>query len=115
MLHLIAILVAVTVACSAFAQKTHKNPPMPAHKITAAQAQAAAVKKYPGTVVGKVELENEDGKWQYAVNVRSGKKLREIMVDAKSGKIASVEVTSPAEEAKEKAAEEKAKGKHKGG
>lgn len=86
-------------------------------KITAAQAQKVALAKYPGKVVGKVELENEDGKWQYSVMVRSGKTLREVNVDANTGKIANVEVTTDAKEAKEKAAEakEKNKDKKKGG
>ena len=74
-------------------------------KISSAQAQKAALAKYHGSVVGKVELENEEGKWQYAVNVRSGKILREVMVDANSGKIASVEVTSAKEERAEAKAE----------
>ncbi len=81
----------------------------PHAKISARQAQKAALAKYPGKVVGKIELENEEGKWQYAVNIRSGKKLREVMVDANTGKIANVEVTTPKDEAKEKAAELKHK------
>jgi hypothetical protein len=85
----------------------------PHAKITAAQATKAALAKYHGTTVGKVELENEDGKWQYAVIIRSGKKMREVMVDANTGKIANVEVVTAGEEAKEKAAE--AKQKHKKG
>ncbi len=82
-------------------------------KISAAQARKVALAKYPGKVVGKIELENEEGTWQYAVMIQSGKKLREVMVNAKTGKIDNVEVTTAAKEAKEKAEEEKAK--HKGG
>ncbi len=76
-------------------------------RITAAQARATALKKYPGHVEGKVKLENEDGSWQYSVMIRSGKTLREVMVDAHTGKIASVEKTSKAEEQRE-AQQEKA-------
>jgi hypothetical protein len=83
------------------------------HHITADQATKSALAKYKGKVVGKVALENEDGKMQYSVNVRSGHTLREVMVDANTGKIASVEVTSKADEAKEAAAEKKAGGKGK--
>src|SRR5690348_4418737 len=61
-------------------------------KISAEQAKSVALKRYPGKVEGKINLENEEGSWQYAVNVRSGKKLREVMVNAKTGRIASVEV-----------------------
>lgn len=102
MKHALRLLVATSCLLSlSFAAPPHA-------KISAARARRAALAKYHGTVVGKVNLENEDGKWQYSVNVRSGKKLREIMVDAHTGKIASVEVTSKAEEAAE-AREEKAK------
>jgi len=97
------------------AQKHHtKHGHGARHKITADQARVVVLKKYPGKVVGKIALENEDGKMQYAVNVRSGKKLREVMVDANSGKIASVEVTTKAEEAKEAAAEARAEHKKSG-
>lgn len=82
-------------------------------KISAMQARKIALKKYPGMVEGKVKLENEEGSWQYAVNVRSGKTLREIMVNARTGKIASAEVTTKAEEQKEARAEAKAQKAHK--
>ena len=82
-------------------------------KITSQQAQLVALNKYPGTVEGKVALENEEGSWQYAVNVRSGKTLREVMVNATTGKIPNVEVTTKGEEAKEQKAEMKAAGNHK--
>lgn len=89
------------------AQATHTQM-QSAHahaRISASQAQAIALKKYPGTVEGKIALEDEEGSWQYAVNVRAGKTLREVMVNAVTGKIANVEVTTNAEEAKEQKAE----------
>lgn len=83
-------------------------------KISQKQARAAALKKYPGKVEGKIKLENEEGSWQYAVNVRSGKILREVMVNANTGKIANVEVTTKAEEEKEAKAEASKAMKHAG-
>jgi len=79
------------------------------HKFTANQARSIALHKYPGKVIGSIPLENEEGKWQYAVTIRSGKKLREVMVGADNGKIENVEVTTAKEEAKEKAADQKKK------
>ena len=107
----------VVAGCIAIASLSFAGQKSAHAKITAAQAQKTALAKYPGKVLGKVELENEDGSWQYAVMIRSGKKLREVMVDAKTGKIANVEETTDEKEAKEKAAEAKgkAKGKKKGG
>ncbi|HEY3413151.1 MAG TPA: PepSY domain-containing protein [Armatimonadota bacterium] len=108
---LFVALSALIASAAMAAPKPKAKAPAPKVKVTAVQASKAALAKYPGKVVGKVALENEDGKWQYAVNVRSAKTLREVMVDANTGKIASVEVTSPKEEAKEAAAEKKAAGK----
>lgn len=90
-------------AALSYGQKSHA-------KITPAQASKTALARYHGVVVGKVVLENEDGKWQYAVNVRSGKTMREVMVDSHTGKIASVEITTAKEE-KEEAKAEKNKAK----
>jgi hypothetical protein len=74
-------------------------------RIGVKKANEIAVKKYKGKVVGKTALENESGSWQYAVNVRTGKVMREVMVNAYSGKIEHVEVVT----AKKEAAEAKAK------
>jgi len=88
----------------AIAGQTHKT------KLTAAQAESAALKKYKkGHVQGKTALENEEGKWQYAVMVKVNGKLHEVMVDANSGKIASEETVTAKEEAAEKRAEEAGK------
>jgi hypothetical protein len=104
---LLSIAVVLVLAGLSFGQRFHA-------KITVAQAKKAALSKYHGKLVGKVPLENEDGKWQYAVTVRTGGVLREVMVDATTGKIASVEITTAREEAKEAAAEKsKAKKRHK--
>ena len=97
-----ALAAAALIACClpAIAQKPPKV------KITTAQANAIALKKFHGKVVGKTPLENEEGKWQYGVMVRSGKTLREVMVNAMTGKIDSVEVTTEAKERAEKKADE---------
>ncbi len=71
-------------------------------KITEARANAIVLKQFPGKLAAKTILENEEGKWQYGVMVRSGKILREVMVGAYSGKIETVEVTTSAKENIEK-------------
>ncbi len=103
-----SLIIVSALASMSFAQGPHA-------KISAAAAAKAALAKYPGKLVGgKIPLENEEGKWQYGVMVQSGKILREVMVDANTGKIANVEVTTAAKEVKEKAADEaKEKGKMK--
>ncbi len=91
------------------AQEGKAKAAAPKIKLTAKDANKIALKKFPGKVEGKTPLENEEGHWQYGVMVRSGKTLREVMVDANTGKIANVEVTTDKKEAKEKADEAKMK------
>ena len=79
-------LVSMLAGLPAIAQEKAPKP-----KFTAEQANSIAVKKYHGKVVGKTKLENEEGKWQYGVLVQTGKTLREVMVNARTGKIDSVE------------------------
>ncbi len=86
-------------------------------KISKKQAKRTVLAQFPGKIVGKIALENEDGVMQYAVNVRSGKILREVMVDATTGKIADIEVTTDAKESAEnkaEATEKKSEAKEKG-
>jgi uncharacterized protein YpmB len=99
----IAVMIAVLAVASVFAQ----GPKPVKHAYTAEQARAIAMKEYKGKVVGKVVLENENGKWQYAVMIQNGKKVREVMVGADSGKIEHVEITTLRKERAEQAAERK--------
>ncbi len=78
-----------------------------AAQITPAQAEAAAVKKIPGTAQS-ARYELEDGRWQYAVVVVDhAKRMYEVEVNAATGKVTDTEKTSPAEEASEAAADKK--------
>jgi hypothetical protein len=97
-----------TVTTSALATTARPRP-----RITAARARQIALRKYPhARAEQKVPLENEEGKWQYAVTLREqtgGRtKMHEVMVGATSGRIEADEVTTAAQEAREKAAENRA-------
>lgn len=100
---------AVSMSSVAIAKKA------PHFRISAAQATAIVLNKFPGKVTEKAVLEDEEGTWQYGVMVRSGHTLREVMVDAKTGKIANVEVTTVGKENVEQKAEiaAEAKARHK--
>ncbi len=74
----------------------------PHAKVGVARANAVVLQRFPGKLVARTTLENEEGKWQYGVMVRSGRTLREVMVDAYTGKIADIEATSAAKEGIEK-------------
>lgn len=58
----------------------------PPAKITQAQARAIALKAAPG-VVQAAEYEKEGGGWRYSFDIRQGKRIHEIGVDATSGRI----------------------------
>lgn len=77
----------------------------PHAKIGVARANAIVLKRFPGKLTAKTTLENEEGTWQYGVMVRSGRTLREVMVDAGSGKIANIEATTAGKEKVEAAQE----------
>lgn len=77
-----ALLVAGTLMTAAQAA-----PPQP--KQTAAQAQAAALKKEAGNVQGKPTLVNNKGTWEYVVMIQTKTGKKEVHVDANSGKINS--------------------------
>lgn len=80
---LITIAGAALLGASAFAANNEAGPPT---KLTKAEAQAIALKAAPGTVVDS-EYEKENGAWRYSFDIRQGKRIHEIGVDANTGKI----------------------------
>lgn len=112
MLLVSALLVMCTALIATAQAKPQGKHATPSVSITAKQAEGIALKKFPGKIVEKTKLENEEGVMQYGVMVKSGKTLREVMVNAKTGKIDSVEVTTASTEKKE-AAQEKVGAKSK--
>ena len=71
------------------------------HKISPQQATKIALAKVHGKLQGKPKLENEDGVWQYALIIRAGKLMKEVGVNAETGKITAIETVTAAEEARE--------------
>jgi hypothetical protein len=72
-------------------------------KITEAEATRTALAKVPGGTVKEAELENEHGKlvWSFDIATAGSKDITEVQVDAVSGAVVSVDVESPADQAKE--------------
>lgn len=60
--------------------------PAPAAKLTMAQARAIALKLAPGRIADG-EYEKEGGGWRYSFDIRQGKRIHEIGVDANTGRI----------------------------
>lgn len=68
---------------SALAGEPQTPPPA---KLTMAQAREIALKAAPGAVID-AEYENENGAWRYSFDIRQGKRVHEIGVDANTGAI----------------------------
>ncbi len=62
------------------------QPTKPPAKLTMTQARDIALKTAPGKIVDS-EYEDEGGAWRYSFDIRQGKQIHEIGVDANTGKI----------------------------
>jgi uncharacterized membrane protein YkoI len=78
----------------------------PKPKFSMEAAKSIALGKEAGHMKSQ-ELEKEKGRWIYSFDIEHGKQVHEVNVDANTGKIVEDSVENPADEAKEKAAEQK--------
>ncbi len=77
----------ITIALVALAAGTGTiAAPVPHAQLTMAQARAIALKRAPGKIAD-AEYEKEGGGWRYSFDIRQGKRIHEIGVDANTGKI----------------------------
>lgn len=102
----LAVSLALSVAGAARAEDPIKEekPGLPAKaKVKPSTARAAALAKVPNAVVKSQEIENEHGKLVYSFDLAVPGKtgIEEVVVDATTGKVLSVEHEDPAKEAAE--------------
>lgn len=76
----------ITVAAIALTLPTAHAAPVPKAKLSMGQARAIALKAAPGKVID-AEYEKEAGAWRYSFDIRQGKRIHEIGVNANTGKI----------------------------
>lgn len=78
-------------------------------KVTKSRAEKTALTKVPDGIIRSAELEREQGLliWSFDIAKPSTKNITEVQVDAKTGKIASVKIETPKDQATEAAAEKK--------
>jgi uncharacterized membrane protein YkoI len=78
-------------------------------KVTKRQAEKTALTKVPDGIIKSAELEKEHGRliWSFDIAKPGTKNITEVQVDAKTGKIASVQIETPKDQATEAAAEKK--------
>jgi uncharacterized membrane protein YkoI len=109
----IAVAICVTASTSSiFAAKKETQAQLQAEaKVTQAAAQKTALAKVANGKIKSSELEREHGKlvWSFDISTPGSKNITEVQVDAKTGKIVAVEVETPKDQAKEKAADKKEK------
>ena len=121
---LFSVALALALPVVAMAQTPGKTPkPWPKHetqaqlqkeaKVSLADAEATALKAVPGGTVASHELERENGKLIYSFDMKiAGKSgIDEVAVDALTGAMLSKSHESPADEAREAAADKKAMAK----
>jgi hypothetical protein len=79
--------------------------------ITAEQARTTALARIKGGVIKDEEIEQEDGKLVFSFDIKVADKsgIDEVLVDAKTGAIVSVEHETPKDEAREAAKDAKKK------
>ena len=78
-------------------------------KVTRAQAEKTIHRLWREGKIESVELEKENGKliWSFDISIPDSKDIIEAQVDAKTGKVVSVEIETPAAQKKEAAADAK--------
>jgi hypothetical protein len=106
----LSLLLLFAIALSAIAsdKKESKKALKKEAKITMKQASETALQAVPGKIK-EAELEREDGKLVYSFDIKTKGGIKEVHIDAIDGKVLSTDAESAADEAKEKAAEKKAK------
>jgi len=96
-------------ALSAAPAQTSEAQLMKEAKVTKSQAEKIALTKIRGGIVKSAELEKEHGLliWSFDIAKPGTKNITEIQVDAKTGRIASVQIETPKDQAKEAAADKR--------
>ncbi len=75
--------------------------------ISQADAEKIALSKVPGGIVETAKLETESKKkiWSVDVKMPKSKNITEVHIDALTGNVMSVQIETPAQQAKEAAAD----------
>jgi uncharacterized membrane protein YkoI len=100
--------VLVLAASAAIAGQSDKDLHTQA-KVSEADARTTALQKVADGIVASSELEKEYGKliWSFDIKRPNSKGITEVQVDAKTGAIVSNQVETPADQAREMAADAK--------
>jgi uncharacterized membrane protein YkoI len=108
----LVLIMALAFAVAASDKKSEQKQLAKEAKITLKEARATALKEAPGKIK-EGELERENGQLIYSFDITTKEGIKEVQVDAITGKVLKVETETKEQEAQEKAAEHKAAGKKK--
>ena len=80
-------------------------------RISRAEAEKTARALVPGGKTLSAKLEKEKGRlvWSFDISMPGSQDITEVWVDARTGKVVASAIETPSEQAKEAAAEKKAK------
>jgi len=94
---------------AAFAAQPNGAELMKQAKITKAEAEQIALAKVSRGIVKSAEIEKEKGHlvWSFDIARPGTHDITEVLVDAKTGRIISIQTESPRDQAKEAAADKK--------
>jgi len=106
----VAVLAAWTTSTSAAAEQSHAAMKRAA-KVPEADARKTALAAVPGGSIKSAELEREHGKliWSFDIGTPNSRNITEVQVDANAGTVVSSVIETPADQAKEAAADRKVK------
>ena len=98
---------AILAGSSASAARDAPAPLLKEATVSESQATAVALAKVPHGLVKSSELEREHGRliWSFDVSTPSSKKITEVNIDAKTGKVVAMHRETPAKEKRETLAE----------
>jgi uncharacterized membrane protein YkoI len=104
-----ALLAARTTSTSAAAEQSHAARKAEA-KVLESDARKTALAVVSGGTIKSAELEREHGKliWSFDIAVPKSMNITEVQVDANTGTVVSTVIETPADQAKEAAADRKA-------
>ena len=108
-----ALILALAFSVAAGDKKSSQKQLAKEARITMKEARATALKEVPGGKIKEAELERENRQLIYSFDISTKAGIKEVQVDARTGKVVKVETETKEQEAKEKAAEHKAAGKKK--
>jgi hypothetical protein len=101
--------ITIFTAAGAMVAAPNDDPLIKGARVTKRDAEKTALDQVPNGAIKSAELEREHGKliWSFDIGQKGTRDIKEVQVDAKSGRIVSVATETPKDQAKEAAQDKK--------